>query len=95
MRNICCGAEEADSYGDCDAVQKPSGDFSNQVFEFAKSEESWLNWYTKAWTLATQNGHEELSYLDGTTRPDLICKAYTNEDACAADVTCDWKEYTG
>lgn len=45
---------------DCDASKWPKGPAFGAMLSFARDEESWLNFYTKSWLIATTNGQEGL-----------------------------------
>lgn len=70
-REHCClnqGGEE-DNRDDCDGKDKPEGPAIGAVMDFAASEEEFLDSYTKAWWLATENGVHE---------PTFDCKPANN-----------------
>ena len=46
--------------GDCDSSKWPKGPAFGAILSFAQNEDTWLKQFTKAWSIATQNGHPNL-----------------------------------
>lgn len=57
VREACCSAEASDSTGDCDSAQWPKGKMFPIVLEFAADENQFIESFTQAWKVATENGH--------------------------------------
>lgn len=64
MRGCCDGMPNVRF--DCDAIYRPSGWAWEDMLEFARYEDKWLKYFTKAWHIATENG-QKLNYLDKDT----------------------------
>lgn len=61
--------------------------------KFVTNEELWLDTYTKAWKIATENGHPDLRYLDKTMPdPDDKCTEITRGRECRRTFGCSWEE---
>jgi hypothetical protein len=61
-RNQCCVGENEDgnSTGDCDSSKWPKGPAFGAILTFAEHEKIWLRDFAKAWSIAVNNGHENL-----------------------------------
>lgn len=92
--DACCKNVGADSYGDCDNAGNPQGPGYKIMAKFVHDESLWIDYYTKAWKIATANGHEGLHYLDESNtdeNPTVInCAANARRRACEADRHCKW-----
>lgn len=55
---------------DCDHKYWPSAPAFEDVAEFNKNEALWLKTFAKAWHMGTENGLEDLSYLDEDVGPE-------------------------
>lgn len=62
-RDDCCPASSLDLATDCDDATQPSGPAIDSIIEFSINEDSWLNYYIRAWNIATQNGYNDLKKL--------------------------------
>lgn len=51
------------SSGDCDSAKWPKGPAFRAVLTFAANEGHWLREYTRAWWIATENGHNKDSLV--------------------------------
>ncbi|CAE7355462.1 unnamed protein product, partial [Symbiodinium necroappetens] len=58
-RGQCCG----DQAGDCGDRNDPNGPAADAVLLFAGNEAAWLESFVRAWTIAIDNGHENLHAL--------------------------------
>lgn len=55
---------------DCDFVGQPKGPAFKAVLAFARSENEWLSNYQLAWKFATENGHDNLKFVDEANGED-------------------------
>lgn len=62
-RGHCCANEDAQSVGDCDSSKWPKGPAFRAVLTFAANQHAWLMQYTRAWWIATENGHAKEGLL--------------------------------
>jgi len=62
--DACCKFVGDDSYGDCDNSSNPQGPGYKIMAKFVNDESLWIEYYTKAWKIATANGHTDLHYLE-------------------------------
>jgi len=93
VKDACCANQHKDSTGDCDSAAWPKGQAFSHVLTFAADENQWLESFTQAWKIATENGHLDLKTLDeyedkdvdeyecGKLKTRRICE--THKDQCA------------
>ena len=62
-RKQCCMNEGSSSVGDCDSAKWPKGPAFRAILTFAANEGHWLREYTRAWWIATENGHNKDSLI--------------------------------
>jgi len=90
--DACCKNVGEDSYGDCDNAGNPQGPGYKIMAKFVNDEDVWLEYYTKAWKIATANGHRDLHYLDDSNsdeNPTIEnCEANSRKKACKKDRNC-------
>ena len=65
-RGVCCANEDSASTGDCDNRVNANGPAFEAVKEMAESEAAFINWYVRAWNVATTNGFTDLTAPFGT-----------------------------
>merc|ERR1711998_120307 len=80
-RGQCCGGPG--SPRDCNRPQDPQGPAATAVELFAKDEQLFLDYFQKAWTVATTNGH------DSSTEKVLISLGSEKESVGTAVLTQD------
>jgi len=56
FRGVCCKNEDADSVGDCDAMNWPKGIAFDHVLKFAGHENEFYKAFLEAWKVAVENG---------------------------------------
>jgi hypothetical protein len=92
--DACCKFAGDDSYGDCDNAANPQGPGYKTMAKFVADEDLWIEYYTKAWKIATANGHENLHYLEDENtdaNPTVInCAANARKSGCKKDRNCKW-----
>eukprot|EP00971_Amphidinium_carterae_P233970 4642761-Amphidinium_carterae.1 len=64
QRELCCDGER-DNDIDCGDFREPAGPAIDDVFDFARDEQEWLEVFRSAWTEATENGFSDLQPLSG------------------------------
>lgn len=93
-RRNCCSGEEDNSWGDCDDPVRANGPAYNPVFDFMYSESLWLDYYHKAWEVATTNGFDDLTYIvDQDDSEAWITDAVDCENTVTTKLTCtrEWE----
>merc|ERR1712151_1369177 len=63
VKEACCANAHPDSTGDCDSSAWPKGQAFSHVLLFAADEQQWLESFSQAWKIATENGHLDLLRL--------------------------------
>lgn len=94
-RGICCGSEDADSFGDCDDAMTANGPAFDAILSFAGDEATWINAYVDSWGVATENGFstDDLwSIGDGNGLETFNEEVEEDrvENSCTADISTCW-----
>lgn len=86
----CCAHHEHtwQDHFDCDNQYSPKGMSYFDVADFAREVEVWYRWYLKAWSIAHENGYDDLECLskecetrfEPTEKESLTCPDYPEFD---------------
>ena len=82
-RGECCSSEDASSYGDCSAfvhqgLNDKRGPAEYDIYEFIKSEKVFLEAYSEAWVMATENGYTTLKPIITTGSALIIMSDFAH-----------------
>lgn len=82
-RGQCCGNQN----NDCGNRNNPSGPAADAILRFAADEAAWLESFTRAWLIATENGHAELRPLGSCTTVETTEISSTETSTTTATTT--------
>lgn len=82
-RGQCCENQN----NDCGNRNNPSGPAADAILRFAADEAAWLESFTRAWLIATENGHAELRPLGSCTTVETTEISSTETSTTTATTT--------